>query len=203
MKLINKLPEPVALNNFRNGGGTWNDFSLNKGKREVKNQLLLEQNNLCAYCTASINFNSMKVEHWCSQENCISNRDLDYSNLLAVCSGCFNHGEYEHCDTSKKAFLIELSPVVKHHIDVISYAKASGKIESVHPDHQIEIDSILNLNIPPLKRIRKNMLNEFKIGLSKKYKGKKANYQKELEKFQNARIPFSMIVIKYLEDKIN
>ncbi|MEM1322681.1 MAG: retron system putative HNH endonuclease [Bacteroidota bacterium] len=201
MRKITKQTEPRQLTKFRNAGGTWNTFSLDDGKREVKKQLLAEQHSLCAYCTTSISFCTMKIEHWCPRTYC-RDRHLDYANLLAVCKGCYNTGKFLHCDTSKADQLIELSPLNVNHINVLSYSKATGKLLSTNAKHQVEIDRVLNLNIAPLRKIRKQLLATFKLGLRKKYKNRRANFQKELSVWRQKNGPFDSIVIQYLEKRL-
>lgn len=200
MKLIIKKTEPNKLSQHRNSGGTWDDFSLEKGKKETKKQLLQEQNNLCAYCTRSIKFENMKLEHWCARSTCPTDRSLDYSNMLAVCSGIL--GTEQHCDTSKADQLITLNPLNKNHIKQLSYTKGTGKIKSSDTRHQQEIDSILRLNIPSLTKERKTILNALRIGLRNKYKGKTPSYKSELRKWADLDKPHCMVVIQYLEKKI-
>lgn len=201
MRWIKKGKEPKQLTEFRNSGGTWEEFSLERGKKEVKQQLLSEQHNLCAYCTGAIRFENMKVEHWCPRKIC-TNRHLDYSNLLAVCKGCYNYGKYLHCDTSKAHTLIELNPTVQNHVDTISYTKNTGKILSSNEQFQKEMDSILNLNIAPLTKARKRLLTDFRLRLNKKNKGKTANYQKLLKIWEAKNTPHSRIIVWYLKNKI-
>lgn len=201
MKYIKKGKEPKELTYYRNSGETWDDFSLDKGKREVKEQLLFEQNSRCAYCTAAISFASMKVEHWCSRKKCPINRNLDYSNLLGVCLGCYNDGEYFHCDTSKDETLIEITPLNQNHIRTISYQN-DGKIISSNITFQNEINNTLCLNIAPLQKKRRTLLRELKLKLNIKYLKRKANYGKELSNIKKANIPFNDILVKYLEQKI-
>jgi len=204
MRHIKKQNEPRELKEFRNSGGKWNDFSLDKGKRAVKNQLLTEQNSLCAYCTREIIFdeergkNNMKVEHWYPQD-APEYRDLDYNNLFGVCQG--KTGRYLHCDTHKADTIITLSPTNKLHISTISYEKTSGGIKSSNPIFQKELDEILNLNISPLKKARKTRLYEFRKYLHKKYPNKKANYQKYLNQWRNKNVSHNMIIVRYLENK--
>ena len=201
MRYIKKQTEPRELKEYRNSGGKWDDFSLDKGKRAVKNQLLAEQNGLCAYCTGAINFDNMKVEHWYPQD-APEDRDLEYANLLAVCLGCYNQGEFFHCDTSKADTAIQLNPTNNLHIDTIDYEKTSGGIKSSNPDFHKELDEVLNLNIDPLKKQRKARLNAFRTYLHKNYPKKTANYQKELNKWRNSNLSHNMTIIKYLERKI-
>ncbi len=201
MRHIEKQTEPRELTEYRNGGGKWDDFSLDKGKRVLKNQLLAEQNNLCAYCTSAINFDNMKVEHWYPQD-APEDRDLEYANLLAVCLGCYNQGEYFHCDTSKADTVIQLNPTNALHIDTIDYEKSSGGIKSSNAIFQDELDDVLNLNIKPLKKARKTRLFELRKYLHKKYPNKTANYQKELNKWRNLDVSHNMIIVRYLENKL-
>ena len=93
MRYIKKQTEPRELTEYRNSGGKFADFSQEKGKKILKNQLLTEQNGLCAYCTGAIKFETMKVEHWYPQAE-DEKRALEYNNLLAVCLGCYNQGEF-------------------------------------------------------------------------------------------------------------
>lgn len=203
MKLIIKRSEPNSLTQFRNAGGTWDSFSLSNGKEELKEQLLEEQKHLCAYCNGRIKFEDMKVEHWCSRSLCPDNRELDYSNLFGVCKGRFSDGKYTHCDTCKGEQLIDLTPLKKHHIDGIRYTKGTGRMDSTNPVHQNEIDNILKLNIPPLKRARKSIIQNLRIALHKKYRNRRANFQKELNKWQEKDSPYCMVAITYLESKIS
>jgi len=214
---IQKGKEPKKLALHRNDGGTYDDFSLDKGKREVKNQLLKEQSKLCAYCTTSINFDetinfdNMKVEHWLPQNN--ENHpeykefELQYSNMLGVCKGCtlYNGKKFYHCDDSgaKGDEVIEINPQNKVHIDLLSYNK-SGFLKSSNPIHQNEIDTDLKLNIPPLQKERKKQLYNLKIGLyNNKKKKKTPNYARILKQFTAKNIPYSAIIIWYLKKKLN
>ena len=145
----------------------------------------------------------MKIEHWCSRALCPDNRELDYSNLFGVCKGRFSDGKFTHCDTSKGDTLIDLTPLNKSHIDGIKYMKGTGEMISSNPVHQNEIDNVLNLNIPPLKKTRQSIIHNLRIALHKKYKNKRANYQKLLNKWQEKNEPYCMVVITYLESKIS
>ncbi|MGB0930831.1 MAG: retron system putative HNH endonuclease, partial [Chitinophagales bacterium] len=130
MKWIKKGKEPTQLKEYRNSGGEWDDFSLEKGKEELKDQLLTEQKSLCAYCMGAIRSNTMKVEHW-HPRAIYPNKKLDYKNLLAVCQGCYGSGttQQQHCDTSKGDRIVEINPQEKNHINALSY-KNNGEIYS-------------------------------------------------------------------------
>ena len=68
-------------------------------KSTLRQSLLEEQGYLCAYCMSKIR-DKVKIEHY---EPRNTQNELDYSNLLAVCTGnsegdSFKH---QHCDTKK------------------------------------------------------------------------------------------------------
>lgn len=203
MRYIRKMPEPRALAQHRSAGGTWDNFSLDKGKKEVKEQLLKEQHHLCAYCTSVIRFDKMKVEHWQPQKH-FPKKELDYSNMLAVCMGCFSRKEKNtlHCDSSKQDTIIDLNPQNQDHINCIFYELPSGCIKSSNATHQYELDEVLNLNIAPLRNDRKRILSAFIKYIRKKYKNRGANWQSELKKWKNKNEPNAMIIVKYLEKKV-
>ena len=200
MRLINKNKEPKSLVEYRTKGGTFGDFSLDKGKRDLKNRLLSEQSFLCAYCTQSIKFETMKVEHWYPQSNpkqLSPNRDLDYSNLFAVCKGCFGHEE--HCDTNKGNKIISILPTDTNHIAQIYYK--NGSINSINTKHNQDLNCILKLNINALVKQRKQVLSTFKLEIHKRYSGRRANFRQLLENWKKKNIPHQMVVVSYLEYK--
>lgn len=213
MIFIKKGTEPKQLSEHRNSGGSWDDFSLAKGKLVVKEQLLIEQNSLCAYCTRRISFTKMKVEHWFPRhpsDKSLSDKgnklQLNYSNLLAVCLGCYQGNSHNllHCDTSKAEQVIDLDPQKQHHINELKYLKATGKMSSQNSQHQIEINQILRLNLPHLCRERKQILTTLRIRLYKKSrKNATVNLQKELNKWLRKTSPYNMVAVEYLKKKIH
>lgn len=64
-------------------------------------------------------------------------------------------------------------------------------------------DTLIDLNIPPLKKARQSIIHNLRIALHKKYKNKRANYQKLLNKWQEKNEPYCMVAITYLESKIS
>jgi len=203
MKWIKKSNEPNGLKEYRNSGGEWDDFSLERGKAELKERLLTEQKSLCAYCMGAIKFDNMKVEHWHPRAN-YPKKKLEYTNLLAVCQGCYGSGteQQQHCDTSKGDRPISINPQNRTHIKAVSY-KNNGQICSTINEHQNDIDNVLNLNIRPLVKNRKSLLDTLRISLNRKYRKRKANYQKELKKWESCDKPYCMVAIRYFEKKIN
>lgn len=213
MRHIKKGKEPILLGNYRNSKTpTPRYLEMDAEVRNtVKNQLLSEQNSLCAYCMQKIKTPKIKIEHWFprhseekeNQKEGIQ-KELDYGNLFATCKGIISIGnnKFEHCDTSKKNEFITLNPLDNNHIQQISYGK-QGAILSNDTTHQTEIDVILNLNTPELKRRRRELLLVFRNGLRlRKQKGKTVNLTTELKKWQDQTRPFCMVIITYLEKKI-
>jgi len=207
MRYLEKGREPNVLIQHREAGGTWDDFTLSQGKKEVKKQLLAEQNNQCAYCTQLIGFDDMKVEHWFPRNPSTTDDktrgqqlQLNYNNLLAVCHGCI--GKDQHCDTSKAEKKVTISPLQEHHIETISYNKI-GVIRSSDKIFQKDIDEVLRLNLPALQEQRKRVLVSFIHSLRNKNKRRKPiNFSRLLRTYQAEKKPMSMIVIKYLERKV-
>ena len=119
----------------------------------------------------------VKIEHHCERSVCngtngTKDKRLDYSNLFVVCLGETSHKEaradesttYRHCDTLKSDFdktnglPIDIKPTISSHITTISYR--SGIIKSSNEQHNDEINRILGLNVPPLKKMRKKLWND-------------------------------------------
>ncbi len=208
MKYLVKGKEPQALTKHRSAGGTWDDFSLAKGKKEVKNQLLAEQASQCAYCTQSISFDNMKVEHWFPRNPTDilekvkgDSLQLNYKNLLAVCQGCI--GKEQHCDTHKAEKIIIINPLSKYHVESIRYDK-KGEIISSDIALQEDIDAVLRLNIDSLKEMRSRVLKRFIVILESKTKKKRSiNFVKLLEIYQRKNEPMNRIIISYIERKIS
>jgi uncharacterized protein (TIGR02646 family) len=208
MKYLVKGKEPHVLTTYRESGETWDDFSLAKGKKEVKNQLLTEQANQCAYCTQSISFDSMKVEHWFPrnpsdilEKEKGESLQLNFKNIFAVCQGCI--GKEQHCDTHKAEKIITISPLSKYHIDSIRYNK-KGEMISSNSALQDDIDSVLRLNIDELKEVRSRVLKRFIIILERKTRRKRIiNFPKLLDIYQRKNEPMNRIIITYIERKVS
>lgn len=208
MKYLVKGKEPQILTTYRASGETWDNFSLDKGKREVKNQLLTEQSNQCAYCTQLISFDNMKIEHWFPRNPTDilakekgNSLQLKYKNLFAVCQGCV--GKEQHCDTHKAEKIVTISPLSRPHIKSIRYDK-QGKMISSDTVLQRDIDTILRLNIGALKEIRSQKLKRFITILVKKTSRKKSiNFTKLLEVYKGKNKPMDRIITTYIEMKIS
>jgi uncharacterized protein (TIGR02646 family) len=97
---------------FAKGDGSENDENVERSyiykqaHLHLKECLLAEQNNLCAYCQKEISINASTVEHVVPQS---INKELstNYHNLVLVCSGS-TKGE-KHCDKARlDKFIINL-----------------------------------------------------------------------------------------------
>lgn len=89
MIYINKTHEPNSLTEYRKTIGSSYKGLPSHTKDELRESLLKDQGYICAYCMKPIHkVNDTKVEHYIPQENA---NELDYHNLLAVCTG--NEGQ--------------------------------------------------------------------------------------------------------------
>lgn len=205
MRLITKHPEPPTLTTYRESGGTWADFSLEKGKRIVKESLLREQFSLCAYCTQRIRFDRMKIEHYFPRT--LSDNEkikLIYGNLLACCPGLAYGGDIRHCDTGRPDRELSINPQRPEHIRRLSFNLVNGKLSSSNPEHQEDIDKDLNLNNRYLRERRVQHLLEFKKLLEKQHPGRTANARRYMQSLQKSEPePFQGIVLTYLRKRLH
>lgn len=143
----------------------------------LRKSLLKEQGSLCAYCMSRIydDRTKMKIERYEARN---SDNELDYSNLLAVCTGNLS-GSFpnrQHCDTKKGEKKLHINPQNCDHISMISY-KSDGTI--LVRDNEIfndDLNRVLNLNddYGYLKNNRKVALRELQKKISRSFKDKKA-----------------------------
>ncbi len=124
-------------------------------KDKVKESLMREQGDLCAYCMKRIpqkNVSaeiSVTIEHWDAQHANDDDKGLDYRNMLAVCSG--NRGHSELCCDAQRGALppdkqaLTVNPLKQSTLTEISYS-SNGKIQSLNPDVDIDLNKKLNLN---------------------------------------------------------
>ncbi|WP_298392234.1 hypothetical protein [Flavobacterium sp.] len=143
---------------------------------DLKTALLNEQGWVCGYCMQKINKDNMSIEHHCEQticngENGTTDRTLDYTNMLAVCSG--KRAKELHCDTKKSQFNeasglpMRISPLIEAHMSTISYTTTGYVKSSNTAVYDNEINRFLNLNTPYLRELRGRKFREiFKISKS-------------------------------------
>ncbi|NJC25678.1 HNH endonuclease family protein [Neolewinella antarctica] len=204
MRLIIKSTEPTVLTTHRASGGTYEELSAANGKDDIKEQLLAEQSNCCAYCTSRIRLAKTKLEHWHPQSVRPPDRRLDYTNMLACCTGMLyvDGTPHFHCDTSKGDTKIYIKPHNGAHIATLAYGFGDGSITASFDRHQTGLDSPahLNLNHREHKRRRRLALTTFQnahLG-----RNKKPNFAKLLSDYMAARRPYEDIIIAYIKDKI-
>lgn len=141
---IDKTLAPNSLVEFQRDSYSSFDTLPSEVKSELRISLLKEQGYICAYCMKRIEDSSqVKIEHYIPRNR---ENELDYTNLLAVCTG--NEGskrEVETCDTRKKNTLLNIDPQKESDIQTISYTSL-GKIKSSNPNFQEDLDNTLNLN---------------------------------------------------------
>ncbi len=162
MKYIAKRPENQPASLIRHKKTPHHNYDNYANKDDLREALLTEQAYLCCYCMRRIQTpteDKMKIEHFkpfsiYNGTNDKPDLTLEYSNLLASCKG--GEGaptQLQHCDKTKGNQEIRLNPMDKSLMDLIKFA-ANGTMLTGDSDLDKEIDSVLKLNIKPLKDAR-------------------------------------------------
>lgn len=156
MRNIQKKREPRLLTEHRCHENAIYENMPQPARDQLKRQLLEEQGWLCAYCMGRISETDMKVEHVASRHE-HPERQLDYSNLVACCSG--NEGKRrseQHCDTHKGSKSLSKNPAAPadRTEESIQY-DTQGYIYSTDPVFEKDINDVLNLNTDVLRHNRK------------------------------------------------
>ena len=182
-------------------------------KNALRTSLLKEQGYLCAYCMSRINdeFDKVKIEHYNARN---LDNELDYKNLLAVCTGNLAGSDLErqHCDTKKGNSSLHIDPQNLSHIKQISY-KSDGTIcAKNNAGFDDDLNYTLNLNdeYGYLKNNRKRALQEFKNKLHTMLRDKAATleYCRKALHFYTTPVngafsPYCGIIIHYLLKKLH
>ena len=178
-------------------------------KKDLRRHLLDEQGCICGYCMRRIGLRDSKIEHINPQSADPSVKNtLNYKNLIICCNGDIlgnNNPEEFHCDTKKAESKISFSPMF---IDTLFYSSKDGNIQSTNPQFDIEINEILNLNLPILKQNRLNVLRTVIEQLAKKKDWKKAEILAILKKWSSKNsdgkfYSYCGIVIWFLTKHLN
>lgn len=184
MRLINKQPSPALLEKYKEllkKKAAPNFEDLKKEAGYLLNYALAEEQGfICCYCMSSIKERkdkegkiilkdglpmlAMKIEHFRSQKN---NPALvtDYNNLFCACEGGCKPGEKKgkentYCDSHKSeedfTHLQNLASVKKKDFERSFQFRYNyqGRISSKNSDIHKELESILNLNFQPLRKMR-------------------------------------------------
>lgn len=179
MVVIHKGEQPNALTREKAAGVRRYDELRTQTKNDIRDALLREQGNLCAYCMSRIHKGDMKIEHYVAQHPAAGGDDaltVDYGNMIAVCRG--NEGQplaYQTCDTHKGNARLTVNPFQQGSIDTITY-KTDGVIQSGDAAIQHDLDVVLNLNYKNghLIQNRKAALQTLQKWVSKDLKGRHA-----------------------------
>lgn len=170
---INKgaAPQPFVqeIMEFRETTGrrpTWDEIRC---KRDVLSSLLAEQGGICAYCMSRIldasstgsvsDERTAHVEHLLPQSKSSHGEDIDYRNMVAVCSGerggarensSCNHTRKTAkkalcCDRARGTQDLAVNPTHPETLRGIRY-RANGTIYSEEPSVDRDLTSVLNLN---------------------------------------------------------
>lgn len=207
---IKKSTEPPELTKLRRkaiekGLSPEDAYKTLKGtkKEKVRNSLLHEQGQLCAYCMCRIPRNDVDaeiapivIEHYVAR-NPVDGRDvgqgLDYHNLLAVCNG-------NRADKAKHHSFVELKSI---------FYTLDGKIDSTDPDVKVDLIDTLNLNCvsSPLVSEREASLSELLIDMGSIEEGDLIDYCKSrLSAFEHEidnKTPYQGILIWYLQSMLD
>lgn len=163
MKPIVKNGEPDSLTEHR--CKQFADYDNYAEKDDLRESLVGEQGGLCCYCMQRIepDESRMKIEHWlCQEDN--ADRQLDYGNLLGACRGGMGKPrKLQHCDTFKGKLVLSRNPAnPQHRVDRDLRYLTDGTIASGSEAFDLELNTVLNLNMTVLKNNRKAVLDGLK-----------------------------------------
>lgn len=186
MKRIVKGNEPASLVEHR---ASQHGSYANLNNNDVRTSLLVEQGHLCCYCMRRIPESGKtpgsKIEHFLCQED-HKGEELNYRNMLLACLG--NEGSpkrLQTCDSFKGSTTLSVNPSdnARNIEDLIVY-KANGEIYSPDDQLNIDLDSVLNLNVKSLKDNRREiyLAVQNRIQIEGKKIGKQSLKKRFLEK---------------------
>ncbi len=217
MITIRKKSEPTSLTHFRASGGKKFEDLDTKTKEDIRASLLSEQGYLCAYCMKRIGrdkneegyYKDVKIEHVIPRSETAKSTEtemleLDYSNLVAVCTGSSN-GEL-HCDTSKGNNMITLHPCNKAVEESITYGLKDGFIRSFNElwNNDIKDKDKLNLNHPILRLNRVSAVKGLVKALEKTRKWNRSGLERWIKRLDEDPIKpeYAGIMKFYLKKKL-
>lgn len=207
MRKIEKNAEPREWTKYRLTPGV--DY---QAIRELRDSLLKEQGYICAYCMRRIptkdeNSNeTSRIDHIL----CRTKHDelkLVYQNMVICCPGAIDNDF--HCDKLKGEDDITFNLFHDSFISTISYKTKDGKMKSSNTEFNSEIDNLLNLNHPLLRKNRQQTLFGAIQFLNRKKKAwRKSEVQKLLASWNNKDKdgqfkPYCGIITWYLNKKIS
>ncbi|HEY3295378.1 MAG TPA: retron system putative HNH endonuclease [bacterium] len=171
MRNISKQKEPRSLQEIRNKPGTNYKRDLNSNpaaKEELRASLLAEQGYLCCYCMSRVDEQTCRIEHWHCQTK-YDGESLDYRNLLAACPGGQKQPyKLQHCDYRKGDDDLLYNPAdPARDFDQLIRYMGDGIVSSSRADFDKELNDILNLNHPILKRNRELLIRNLYADLDR------------------------------------
>lgn len=208
MRTISKGNEPASLVAHRSTAHA--DYANYADKETLRTHLVREQRGLCCYCLSRIrpSGDSMKIEHWHSQEK-FPHEQLDYSNLLGTCRGGEGQsGEQQHCDTKKGNRRLSRNPAnPAHRVEDLVRYEPGGRIASDDVAFSLELERVLNLNAAFLKNNRKATLDGFRQALNKRGELPRGTLERWLRDWngdaQTGELrPFCQVVIYWLRKRL-
>jgi uncharacterized protein (TIGR02646 family) len=208
MRTIVKIAEPASLVEYRaNPRANYDDY---REKDDLRICLVSEQRGLCCYCLSRIRAeqNAMKIEHWHSQ-NRYNDEQLAYANLLGACKGNENESHRnQHCDTFKGNRDLSRNPANQlHRVGELMKFGGDGRASSSDPGFAVELDEVLNLNLPFLVNNRKAVLDAFKEAMPKRGPLLRATLEKWLldwngESTDGELRPFCQIIVYWIRKRL-
>lgn len=208
MRLIIKENEPQSLTTYKQSEGAKFSNLSSSCKLDIKNQLLREQRNLCAYCMGKITLANMKIEHYIpqNQQTGDPSKQLDYKNLLAVCMGGEENRDRSSrtCDTHKgNTVLTNVDPQKATIESLLKYEERTGKIIVENDDVLKEIEKVLNLNCDMLKLNRATALKALKSKIDKEHRGRRIKASALGVVYTKCEtLPYAGILLYYLRKKL-
>lgn len=168
MRTIHKSKEPSSLTQYRHTPGATYGALPTEAKRELRDALIAEQRGLCCYCMGRVSQEGgrCRIEHWHSQTD-YEEEQLSYGNLLAACHGSEGTA-HSHCDVHKGSQRISRNPArPEHAVESLIRYLGDGTIQSSDPEFERELNEVLNLNAPILRKNRRSVMDGFLSGLGK------------------------------------
>ena len=181
------------------------DNLVSDEKDAIKEILISEQNNRCAYCTCQIRMDCSTIEHYIPRSVDMS-LSLDYRNLFAVCDATRNNPrKLKTCDDRRGDTTLHIDPRKQEDIDTISYTH-KGVIRSSNPVFEEDLNVVLNLNV---ERLINNRYNAWKSLANRVAKQKdkqltKPQIQRYLSKIQSPddNTPYAGFLIFMLQKRM-
>ena len=158
MKRIHKREAPESFLRWvrKNHSHNWDSLDSNV-KRELAEQLRLEQGRLCCYCERRVDQDHSHIEHF-KPQNDFPQEAFRYENLMASCH------HKESCGTKKQhRFFPEMVCPVDKECEERFFHNAKGEIVPVEEEdkHAWETIALLGLNSRKLRESRRIKYEEY------------------------------------------